>query len=354
MATGLHPDYERRARFWLRAFPRRYRTARADEVLSTLADLTEPGATRPDARTAADLVRAGWRERWRTRPPLWRWLTYIWTKKLPPAYHPWMFDDLDGPWWPVRNGLRGGMWIWLMILFDLLWSPSVGWWRVFAPIGVGLVVISAIVRQRGRRAVLLANGLDPDGRPLPPPPPRAPEFTQLADGRLVLTPRVRRLVTRPAYHGLASLAIITFAIGLSGSGVTDGVLALSAGRSRRAPLLVAPPITGATVLLVALAVFALLATPRIERRLLDGAYRPDVLVEFGNGWPPVGALVASLVILSGAFHSLVVTLTPLGGLSPALGLLTWRMIVAGRELGRPVPLPFAWKAKRPANLLPPA
>ena len=43
---GLNAEYERRARFWMRAFPARFNAAHADEMLGTLADDAGPNATR--------------------------------------------------------------------------------------------------------------------------------------------------------------------------------------------------------------------------------------------------------------------------------------------------------------------
>lgn len=57
--VGISQRLVRSARFWLRAYPRRWRTARGEEVLGLLADLAGPGDGRLDARTAVNLVRVG-------------------------------------------------------------------------------------------------------------------------------------------------------------------------------------------------------------------------------------------------------------------------------------------------------
>ena len=57
----IDPRFERSVRRYLRAYPRRWRLRRADEMVALLADLADPGATRVDVRTAAGLVRRGGR-----------------------------------------------------------------------------------------------------------------------------------------------------------------------------------------------------------------------------------------------------------------------------------------------------
>lgn len=97
------PAFERSARFWLRAFPRRWRVARGEEVLGVLRDLAAPDATRLDARSAANLVRHGWATRWRGRPPWHRWLGYrTLDLSLPRQCRGWAADDIDGALFPMR------------------------------------------------------------------------------------------------------------------------------------------------------------------------------------------------------------------------------------------------------------
>jgi hypothetical protein len=61
---------------WMRAYPRRWREARGEELLALVVDLAGPGAQRLGARAAFDLVRAGWATRWREHPPAHSWLLY--------------------------------------------------------------------------------------------------------------------------------------------------------------------------------------------------------------------------------------------------------------------------------------
>ncbi len=100
--------YERSARIWLRAYPRRWRDLHGDEALAVLLDL----APEPDdgaaprgigAREAWGLVRAGWALRWREHPPLGRWLLYrSLDLRLPARYWWWVADDIHGALYPWR------------------------------------------------------------------------------------------------------------------------------------------------------------------------------------------------------------------------------------------------------------
>lgn len=113
---GVDPAWERSARFWLRAYPRRWRAARGEELLGVLADLARPGAVRVDSRAAIDLLRGGWATRWRGRPPLATWVGYrVLERAVPREHRAWAADDIDG---------------YLFVLRDLL-SWRQGWFAVF-------------------------------------------------------------------------------------------------------------------------------------------------------------------------------------------------------------------------------
>ena len=106
--AGISPRLVRSARFWLRAYPRRWRTARGEEVLGLLADLAGPGDGRLDARSAVNLVRGGWATRWREHPPLGPWLLYrVFDRRIPREYRGWAHDEIDGFWRPLRTFLTG-------------------------------------------------------------------------------------------------------------------------------------------------------------------------------------------------------------------------------------------------------
>ncbi|MCG2798183.1 MAG: hypothetical protein L6367_06550 [Cellulomonas sp.] len=107
MSTVQGADrFERSTRFWLRAYPVRWRSVRGDELLDVLRDLAGPDATRLPLREALGLVRAGWATRWREGPPLRTRLTYrLLEIRIPPRYREWARDDIDGRWYDTRRGL---------------------------------------------------------------------------------------------------------------------------------------------------------------------------------------------------------------------------------------------------------
>jgi hypothetical protein len=83
--------------FWMRAYPRRWRQARGQELVDVVVDLAGPGAQRLDARSAFDLVRGGWATRWREHPLPHTWLLYrTFDRRIPMAYRSWALDDIDG------------------------------------------------------------------------------------------------------------------------------------------------------------------------------------------------------------------------------------------------------------------
>ena len=144
----------------LRAFPRRFRSARHGELTATIDEaLQAEGPSVTDWPLAFDLVRSGWAERWRSRPPLRRFIGYrFFGRPLPGQWHGWMKDDLQG-WF----GLRRNCWIFLPLSAILLsfGAPSSVW------IGnaVGGVVISLIphAADRNRRQILRQHGYSADG-----------------------------------------------------------------------------------------------------------------------------------------------------------------------------------------------
>jgi hypothetical protein len=96
--------------FWMRAYPRRWRQARGQELVDVVAELAGPGAQRLDPRSAFDLVRGGWATRWREHPLPHTWLLYrMFDRRIPVAYRSWALDDIDGFWYPMRR-FSGGAW----------------------------------------------------------------------------------------------------------------------------------------------------------------------------------------------------------------------------------------------------
>ncbi|MBW0253975.1 hypothetical protein [Cellulomonas sp. PS-H5] len=104
MGPGVDAAFARSVARWLRAYPRRWRAARADEITAVLADLAPPGARRLDLRSGLGLLVAGWRTRWREHPPLLAYLGYVALElRLDPRYRDWARDDIEGTWFVVRR-----------------------------------------------------------------------------------------------------------------------------------------------------------------------------------------------------------------------------------------------------------
>jgi hypothetical protein len=112
---------ERRVQLWMRAYPRRWRQERGEELSGLVVDLAGPDARRLGVNAALDLVRGGWATRWREHPPLHTWLLYrLFDRRIPAAYRSWALDDIDGFWYPIR---RNGFF--LVFFFALLSADQV-------------------------------------------------------------------------------------------------------------------------------------------------------------------------------------------------------------------------------------
>jgi hypothetical protein len=138
--------------FWMRAYPRRWRQARGQELVDVVVDLAGSGAQRLDPRSAIDLVRGGWATRWREHPLPHTWLLYrMLDRRIPVAYRSWGLDDIDGFWYPMRRFL-GVTWpIYAMVLIT---SPSWGFGEIpvrsFVMAAI-MVVSSMFIRPEGIR-----------------------------------------------------------------------------------------------------------------------------------------------------------------------------------------------------------
>ena len=139
--------------FWMRAYPRRWRQARGQELVDVVVDLAGPGARRLDPRSAFDLVRGGWATRWREHPLPHTWLLYrTFDRRIPVAYRSWALDDIDGLWYPIRRFLGGA---WPVFLFILIGPPSGGsgeipvWSLVMIAL---MVVLSMFITPEGIRS----------------------------------------------------------------------------------------------------------------------------------------------------------------------------------------------------------
>ena len=198
-STRQRAQFERSARFWLRAYPRRWRAARGEELLGVLLDLAAPGARRVGTRTALDLLRGGWATRWREHPPLLPWLGYrVLDRRLPQEYLAWAKDDIDGALHGARVFLSAS---WVFVFPALVFARSEGNLgdAVGATVKMALVLLAGVVLSalfapgyRRRRAVL---------QHLAPRP-----GDQLYEGRLVVQDGPRTRVE--ARSGLAWTAAV--------------------------------------------------------------------------------------------------------------------------------------------------
>ena len=148
----VEPDLARSIRSWMRAYPRRWRAARGEEMFGLVADLARPGARRLSARASIDLLRGGWATRWREHPPLHNWLLYrMFDKRIPVRFRAWALDDINGYWFPLR---RFAFESWWMPLYALL--PGFRATYFWAAAYLVLCVVSMLVgsARRRRTAVL--------------------------------------------------------------------------------------------------------------------------------------------------------------------------------------------------------
>ncbi|MGN8244683.1 hypothetical protein ACTHAM_001785 [Cellulomonas soli] len=147
-AAEVDPRFERSVGRWLRAYPRRWRVARAAELTAVLADLAAPGATRLDLRSALGLLRSGWATRWRERPPIWVQVGYRWQVSVPaPRYRPWVRDDIEGTLFPLRDNL------WRIWFFIAMLGYLVAFGVYHPGIVIGyLLLVGAVVGLRDTRA----------------------------------------------------------------------------------------------------------------------------------------------------------------------------------------------------------
>ncbi|MCB7135138.1 hypothetical protein [Cellulosimicrobium marinum] len=117
--------YERSARLWLRAYPRRWRVAHEEEAVAVLLDLAPTAAggghlaAGIGAREAWGLLRSGWSLRRREHPPLGRWLLYrLFDVRLPARYWWWVADDVQGALFAWRLGVFNAV-VTLQVVYGL-------------------------------------------------------------------------------------------------------------------------------------------------------------------------------------------------------------------------------------------
>jgi hypothetical protein len=191
-APSVGPRFARSAQLWLRAYPRRWRAARAAELTEVLADLAEPGATRLGLRDAVDVVRSGWATRWREHPPARPFFAFrLWDRRLPAEYDPWLRDDVTGAMYPVRK-------MWPVIIFVGVMVMDNGPWPGIVAMATWATVVF-VFRGWVRREAL--------ARYFPPAPPRALVFGPSGFRHV---PRVR-YAARPLLGATALIGLTTAA-----------------------------------------------------------------------------------------------------------------------------------------------
>lgn len=155
----VDPRFERSVHRWLRAYPRRWRRERADEVTALLADLARPGATRLGIGSALGLVRAGWATRSRNRPPLRHALPYLLVdRRVPARYRAWVRDDIEGEGSPLRVLLSAAAVLATVLVVIPLASggrphgPSGGTMAALLGMSIGILARGPrVIRQRARK-----------------------------------------------------------------------------------------------------------------------------------------------------------------------------------------------------------
>jgi len=152
--TGVDPAFARSVARWLRAYPRRWRAVRGEEITAVLADLA-PGARRLDLRSGLGLLRAGWATRWREHPPPLPYLGYVLLElRMDPRYRDWVRDDVEGAWFTARRVLVSvGVVAAVTGLPALLgvggWTPGPVYWGTFVPaLLLGVAFWARHVHQR--------------------------------------------------------------------------------------------------------------------------------------------------------------------------------------------------------------
>lgn len=161
---GVEPAFVRSVQFWSRAYPRRWRAARGDELIGLLADLAAPGARRLDVRSALDLVRGGWATRLRERPPLGPWLLYrlFGTRSLR-DHLGWVADDIAGALFPLRHVMITALAI-IPINVTHVWAGGISYfstWSFWIVVVIALSLDSQLLdgyrRWRAIETYLLAR-----------------------------------------------------------------------------------------------------------------------------------------------------------------------------------------------------
>lgn len=166
---------------WL--FPLWMRSTRGEEAVGLVLDLLPPDAGRLPLRSRLDLVRTGLQARRRGTPPprVWSGLSFARRRPsaaaIPVVWRPWLVSVVNRKRFVLQCAAMRNLFVLVLAVVFLASSSSTSWDddpRPIWMIGFYLALWSASVlafvvrRKRWRAAVLAANALDDDGRPLPP------------------------------------------------------------------------------------------------------------------------------------------------------------------------------------------
>ncbi len=196
----LDQRFERSVRRWLWAYPRRWRMARADEVVGTLAEMAPPGATRLGWRDGLGLVLNGWATTRRMRPPLRVRLAFrLSIGTVPWRYRGWVADEIARPWSGVEALLVfGAVMAVSRVAFGLGDVFSMTWWIVYT----GLLLATPHERRQRQAA---SRYLVPRTGDTPTPWDQKPGWVYR--DRLVARPTLRPLAWAAATVAAASAAV---------------------------------------------------------------------------------------------------------------------------------------------------
>lgn len=335
---------EQRVAWALHAFPRRFRAARSDEIWSTIADAEEHGDQPYGWRSIVDIVRAGWGERHRTRPPLWTYLAYRFGRRLQPRWHAWMLDDVHG-WIGLRQML-------VMYLFIVPVSAGLAVgassngpsWGLVA-VWTATLLISPLTNGRNRREILRRHGYDPrtEGWPAPRIPWAIQPRNVVPARRLLLGIGLGLAVAGP------TAAVSLLAAPLMPQTITVGSFTTS--RDADAGLLTA---VGALCLVLAAGVAV--GSFVLRQRLLSRLSPPDDLTEIRpcrlTDWLPGAAIAVVGVVCSTlpmAPLAVPIILAIATGASPAMVALGIRAGTIELASGTPVWFRVAHRVAHPTT-----
>ncbi|MCL1872059.1 MAG: hypothetical protein FWF90_16825 [Promicromonosporaceae bacterium] len=161
--------FERSARFWLNAYPQRWREQHGDELLGVLEEAASQESVELPPRLPRTeviaLVRAGWSLRRREHPPLLPWLGYrMFRRRLPLRNWRWVVDDIRSPLYPFVSDLGRAPFMALYLTYVAKTSDDpFGWFR--SPLFWILLMASSaavafVARQWNRRRAWLRHVVD--------------------------------------------------------------------------------------------------------------------------------------------------------------------------------------------------